>query len=236
MRKSIPTILFMVVAALAIASPSPILAASVQVTYTQGSVFKGPSQQGPWEPLRPGEAVAPVSFVRTSTDGIVELTLGDASVVRLAPDSVYEISEAFFGADQPRRYSAKLFFGKLWAKVQKFSGGLMGRFDNRIPTAVVGVRGTVYNLQAAADGSAEVYVYDGLVGVAPPVLNPGAAREEIAWPTEVSEAQWKEIILAKLQRLRIGADGRPGKPEAFDPQTVRDDWVAFNQERDARRP
>ena len=227
---------FLLAGILAFCGPPACLAAGGRVTFTQGTVFKGAARQGPWEPLHPGETVAPVSYVRTGPNGIVELTLADASVVRLAPDSIYEIDAAQFDAGQPRRYSAKLFWGKLWARVQKTAGGRLGFFENRVPTAVIGVRGTVYDLHAGVDGSADVYVYEGLVGVAPPVLAPGAPREEVTWPAQVSEARWKEIILGKLQRLRIGADGRPGSPQAFDPQAVADDWVRFNQARDAQQP
>ena len=232
-----PNHTFLLLAAIltVLAAATPV-AAEVQVTFVKGAVFRGPTQTGPWHLLSLGESITPPGFVRTADDGIIELTLPDASMIRLAPNSMYEIQEAVFEAPQPRRFSAKLFLGKLWANVHKYSGGLIGRFENRIPTAVVGVRGTVYHLVSGADRSADVYVYEGRVGVGPPVLAPGAPREEISWPAEVSEQQWEEIILGKLQRLRIGADGRPGKPQAFDPQAVRDPWVAFNQDRDARKP
>jgi hypothetical protein len=226
----------LVLAALFWGMAGPAWAAAVQVTYLEGGVFQGPSQQGPWRPLGLSETLGSQDFVQTGADGIVELTLADASVVRLAPGSLYAIQEAVFSPEQPRRYVAKLFVGKLWANIQKRSGRLIGRFDTRIPTAVVGVRGTVYNLIAARDRSADIQVYEGLVGVGPPLLVEGAAREEIQWPSQVSERQWEEIILAKLQRLRIDAEGRPGSVEALDAEAVRDRWVVFNQQRDARRP
>ena len=74
---------------------------------------------------------------------------------------------------------------------------------------------------------------EGRVGVAPPLVEAGAAKEEMAWPTEVSEKQWEEIIVSKLQRLRIMADGTPGKPEPFDPDTEKDAWIDWNRNRDA---
>jgi len=229
-------VLMLLLAAIGLIHAGTALASAVRVTYLKGGVFWGASEQGPWQPLELSRPIAPTGFVRTAEDGIVELTLADDSVVRLAPGSLYEVQEAVFVSDQPRRFVAKLFFGKLWANVQKQSARLSGRFETRIPTAIIGVRGTVYHLAADRDRSADIYVYEGLVGVGPPVLVAGAAREEIAWPTQVSEKQWEEIILAKLQRLRIESDGRPGKAQAFDPQAVRDRWVEFNQQRDARRP
>jgi hypothetical protein len=57
-------------------------------------------------------------------------------------------------------------------------------------------------------------------------------EDEIAWPAEVSEKKWAEIILARLQRLHIGADGKPGKPASFDPSLEKDEWTVWNLERD----
>lgn len=222
-----------ILAALTLLGTAPAAAHAVRITYIQGQVEQGASETGPWQPIERSATVAPGSFLRTADDGIVELTLADGSVLRLGPGSLYGIQQADFSERRPRRFSAKLLFGKLWAKIRKRSGRLQGRFETQIPTAVVGVRGTVYNLAAARDQSAEIQVYEGRVGVAPPVLAPGAARQEVAWPTRVSERQWEEIILGKLQRLRIGADGRPGQAESFDPQAVKDAWVEFNQRRDA---
>jgi len=95
------------------------------------------------------------------------------------------------------------------------------------------VRGTTYNLKAAADKSTEISVYQGKVGVGPPLLVEGGPKEEMAWPIQVSEKKWEEIILGKLQRLYIGPDGTPGKPESFDPLKEKDEWVIENQKRDA---
>ena len=75
-------------------------------------------------------------------------------------------------------------------------------------------------------------VYDGQVGVSPPLIEEGADHEEIAWPEEVTEEEWEEIILGKLQRLRIDADGQAGTPEPFVPEDEQDPWVLWNQARD----
>ncbi len=234
MNRWVATLLFLAVSTLMVAGTAG--AAAIRVSYVEGGVFQGASAQGPWHPIASAQTLDDGGFVRTADDGIAELTLTDDSVVRLAPGSLYEIQEAVFASGQPRRYVARLFFGKLWANVRKTTSQLTGRFETRIPTAVIGVRGTRYNLAQAPDRSAEIFVYEGVVGVGPPVLVEGGAHDEVAWPSQVTEKQWAEIVLGKLQQLRIDADGRPGKPQHFDPQAVRDRWVAFNMERDARRP
>jgi hypothetical protein len=100
------------------------------------------------------------------------------------------------------------------------------------PTAVLSVRGTTYDLVAAEDQSTEVSVYEGQVGVAPPPVEEGAAHEEVAWPVEVTQAEWEEIILGKLQRLRIGPDGQPEKTASIAVDEVQDEWTRWNMDRD----
>jgi ferric-dicitrate binding protein FerR (iron transport regulator) len=164
----------------------------------------------------------------------VEFTLPDGSMIRLASSTVYGIDEAVFQGKDRQRFSGKLILGRIWSKIRQRVVGKRGTYSVETPTAVMGVRGTVFNVDAAADTSTEVMVFDGRVGVEPPLVVAGADKEEIAWPAEVSEKKWEEIILSKLQRIRIGADGRPGKPASFDPETEKDPWVDWNRNRDAQ--
>lgn len=215
---------------------APVLAQSVaRVTFQTGSAFVGGSEKGPWQPLGDGERIGQGQFVKTGTDGIVELTLPDRSVIRLASETVYGIETALFTPKNERRkWSAKLILGRMWSKINRSVGGLRANYDTHTPTAVVGVRGTVFNVDAGADTSTEVSVFEGRVGVEPPLVEPGAPKTEMAWPTEVSEKKWEEVIVSKLQRLRIAADGTPGKPQAFDPDAEKDPWVDWNRNRDAK--
>lgn len=215
---------------------TPALAQGVaQVTFQEGSTFVGDSEKGPWQPLAEGKRLGQGQFVKTAADGIVELTLPDRSVIRLASETVYGIETALFTKKNKRRkWSAKLILGRMWSKINRSVGGLRANYDTHTPTAVVGVRGTVFNVDASADTSTEVSVFEGRVGVQPPLVEPGAPRTEMAWPTEVSEKKWEEVIVSKLQRLRIAADGTPGKPQAFDPAAEKDPWVGWNRDRDAK--
>ena len=213
---------------------SPALARGVaRVTYQQGNAFVGGSEKGPWQPLGDGASLDQGQFVKTAAGGIVELTLPDDSIIRLAPETVYGIQTALFTQKKKRRkWSAKLILGRMWAKINRSVGGLRANYDTITPTAVVGVRGTVFNVDAGTDTSTEVSVFEGRVGVEPPLVESGAQRTEMAWPTEISEKKWEEIIVSKLQRLRIAADGTPGKPQTFDPAAEKDSWVDWNRDRD----
>jgi len=207
----------------------------IRVTWQKGESSIGLTQKGPWQTLKSGMPVTAGSFIKTGKDSMVELTMPDNSIIRLAPDTLFELNQAFFPEDKPRRFYSKLFIGKMWAKVTIAFRGRRGTFNTSTYTAVAGVRGTTYNLKAKADKSTEISVYEGKVGVGPPLIVEGGQKEEMAWPMQVSEKKWEEIILGKLQKLYIGPDGKPGKPISFDPSKEKDEWVMWNQERDALR-
>lgn len=205
----------------------------IRVTWQKGEATIGVNQKGPWQRLRSGMAVTAGSFIKTGKDSMVELTMPDNSIIRLASDTLFKVSQALFPKDKLRRFSSKLFMGKIWAKITGVFGERRGTFNTSTHTAVAGVRGTTYNLKARADKSTEISVYEGKVGVGPPLIVEGSSKEEMAWPVQVSEKKWEEIILGKLQKLYIGPDGIPGKPLSFDPLKDKDEWVMWNQERDA---
>ncbi|MBW1821051.1 MAG: FecR domain-containing protein [Deltaproteobacteria bacterium] len=207
----------------------------VRVTWQKGEVSIGLSQEGPWKTLKSSVPVTAGSFIKTGKNSMVELTMPDNSIIRLASNTLFELNQAFFPEDKPRRFYYKLFIGKMWAKVTSAFRGRRGTFNTSTYTAVAGVRGTTYNLKAKADKSTEISVYEGKVGVGPPLIVEGGQKEEMAWPMQVSEKKWEEIILGKLQKLYIGPDGKPGKPISFDPSKEKDEWVMWNQERDALR-
>jgi hypothetical protein len=43
--------------------------------------------------------------------------------------------------------------------------------------------------------------------------------------------EW-HVIVKSFQQVSISPDGKASEPQDFDPQQDRDDWVAWNQERD----
>jgi len=207
----------------------------IRVNWQKGESSIGLTEKGPWQTLKSGMPVTAGSFIKTGKDSIVELTMPDNSIIRLASDTLFEVNQALFPEDKLRRFFSKLLIGKMWAKVTSTFRGRRGTFNTSTYTAVAGVRGTTYNMKAKADKSTEISVYEGKVGVGPPLIVEGGPKEEVAWPMQVSEKKWEEIILGKLQKLYIGPDGKPGKPVSFDPLKEKDEWVMWNQERDALR-
>jgi len=206
-----------------------------KITFQKGEVFVASGKNGPWIELRKGVTIAEGKFIKTAKDGVVELTLPDNSILRLAPNTLFKLNQAFFPKKKPIDFFCRVFLGTIWAKVTKAFGHLRGTFNIQTPTAVAGVRGTAYNLKVASNKSTVISVYEGKVGVQPPLIVEGGPKEKIEWPVQVSEKKWEEIILRQFQRLHIGPDGRPGKPGSFDPEQEKDKWVIWNQGRDANQ-
>jgi hypothetical protein len=133
-----------------------------------------------------------------------------------------------------------MILGKVWARVSRLLLG-RGRFFVETPTAVAGVRGTVYRLNLNSDRSAVVKVYDGEVEVrrqtegqeseAGPA--PLQAPKPVAGPHPVSMQEWVYIVRA-LQQININPDGTATKPFRFDIQADLNDWVRWNQMRDEK--
>jgi len=121
------------------------------------------------QPLFAGDSV------RTGKDSRAEISFGDGTSVRISDNSRLLVQQA----DTVR--SLKLLWGKLWAKVAKLSSA-QARFQVETPTAVAGVRGTVFRVEIDADTTTRVAVEEGEVEVFQPRLGRrmvrlGALRE-----------------------------------------------------------
>lgn len=186
-----------------------------------------------------GAAVAQGDILTTEESSRLELKLGDGSALRLGPRTRLQLSEAHFGGTAARRrLTAKLFFGNLWARVTSLIQGEQ-KFAIETENAVAGVRGTTFRVDARADRSVLVRVYDGAVAVggkagagAP---EEGGERHEVQGPEEVSRERWEKIVGRQMQ-IVIAADGTPGEPEQVPDDADKDDaWARWNQERDGKK-
>jgi hypothetical protein len=128
-----------------------------------------------------------------------------------------------------------LFLGRLWAKVTSVIQGDQ-KFQVETENAVAGVRGTTFRVDANADRSVLVRVYDGSVAVAkkPPLYEEKRRpdRREVPGPAEVTRDEWEKLVGRQMQ-IFISADGTPGEPEQFSPDADKDDpFALWNQQRD----
>jgi hypothetical protein len=207
---------------------------------TQISALQGKAQRtrssGARSDLRVGAAVAQGDTIETQEGARLEIRFSDGSVLRLGPGSKLQLAEAHFrGGPARRKLNARLFFGKLWAKVTSVIQGEQ-RFQVETENAVAGVRGTTFRVDANADQSVLVRVYDGTVAVAKNVASeakPGEGRREVQGPQEVTRDQWEKLVGRQMQ-IFVSADGTPGQPEPFSSEADQDDpFARWNQQRDA---
>ncbi len=216
---------------------APRLAAQTRVA--QVSALEGSAQRsrpgGAKTDLRIGAAVGQGDTLETREGARLEIRFADGSVLRLGPGAKLQLSEAHFGGRTGRKLSARLFLGKLWAKVTSAIQGEQ-KFQVETENAVAGVRGTTFRVDANQDKSVLVRVYDGEVAVAqgaPAGAPKQGERREVPGPQEVTRDQWEKLVGRQMQIL-ISADGTPGNPEPFSPDVDQDDpFARWNLQRDA---
>jgi hypothetical protein len=216
---------------------APRLAAQTRVA--QVSALEGSAQRsrpgGAKTDLRIGAAVGQGDTLETREGARLEIRFADGSVLRLGPGAKLQLSEAHFGGRAGRKLSARLFLGKLWAKVTSAIQGEQ-KFQVETENAVAGVRGTTFRVDANQDKSVLVRVYDGQVAVAqsaPAGAPKQGERREVPGPQEVTRDQWEKLVGRQMQIL-ISADGTPGNPEPFSPDVDQDDpFARWNLQRDA---
>lgn len=215
-------------------------AAAGSVTFLAGEATR--SAGGRATALATGAAIFQGDVIETGRRTRLELTLADASVLRLGPGSRVELDTAAFGASaEDRKISSRLRVGTVWAHVTRALGG-EARFEVKTDNAVAGVRGTTFRVDASRDRSCVVKVYSGAVAVAAGPLprreHLGGApdqseRKPVAGPQQVSRAEWERIVTGMMQ-VRVAADGTPGEPEQFALAEA-DEWEQWNRAQDAGR-
>lgn len=166
---------------------------------------------GPVEMLRADGTTMPLAAnqflvvgdrIRTGTGGMAELIIDNQSVLRLRENSQLSLVALQDSSRMGQGHAGtqvSLEMGRLWTKVRKWAGPLVG-FEVRLPNAIAGVHGTIFECTVHADSSAEVEVYDGVVGVT------GSKKSG-------------EVKVARGQLTSISPDGMVGVPEPLiDPQ------------------
>ena len=156
------------------------LTAAVQIM--AGSAEVHPKGLTVWQPLQDGDYVKAGDTVRTGEESTVELRWVDGTRMRLAPHTTVEVRKCTFHQIEDTQTS--LFYlrlGQIWVRLTK-KLTTDSRFEVQTPTAVAGVRGTVFSVAVAPDGRTDISVYEGMVQV---------------------RAQRHEFLLRERQRLAV---------------------------------
>ncbi len=182
--------------------------------------------------------------IETKKQSRCELSYNDGSIVRIDEQSIYTVEKALFSSEK-KEVESKLSIGKLWANLKKLIRG-KDSWRLKSPAAVVAVRGTIYRMNAGADSSTQVLVYEGQVDVRPATASgtqggmgvvPGQPRQiqaptQVAGPRVVSMREWFEIIKAQ-QQIVVRPDGSYAKSDFNMEEDAKLEWVKWNKERDA---
>lgn len=185
--------------------------------------------------------------VQVGEGGRLEIMTTGPRLIRLSQFSNLAVSSLLTDpADKSLVARFRLFVGRLWGKVLMMRQKKGHNLYVGSPTAVVGIRGTAYDMDVAQDQSTTVRVYEGQVEVYNPMQKPepGAPPKpyekphkvqgpsKVAGPHRVTQEEWEQIVLKQYQEVRITSEGIT-KPRDFDYWREREsDWVKWNEQRD----
>ncbi|MDY6904934.1 MAG: FecR domain-containing protein [Thermodesulfobacteriota bacterium] len=227
--------------------PVEITGSTAEVTLLDGSATVVSPDMKPIRGLSQGDFLKQGEGVKVGAGSKIELRLPDGSYVRFDAGTVFELKALSMDRKKnERNINVNVVFGKIWATVSKFMGR-KGRFEVSTKTSTAGVRGTKYRVNVNEDSSAVVKVYEGAVavrgnetdeaGAAAPgaVSQPHrvAGPQPVAGPHPVSMERWVYVVKS-MQQIVIRPDGTPTKPFRFSYKADRNDWVKWNEDRDAR--
>jgi hypothetical protein len=193
-----------------------------------------------WKPARSGQKLFAKDNCRTGAESSLEIRWTNGGILRIGEKSYLTVSHR---PDTSAISCAKVLSGRVWATMKKISGTGQ-QFSLESPTAVAGIRGTVFRMDVGADTGTDVAVYEGKVAVGPGAALPKAVPEpdsssrhevkgpaEVEGPREVTLSEWVTIVAG--QQIRVERSG-VFKTWQFDAgKDSTDAWVKYNLERDA---
>ncbi|HUT74197.1 MAG TPA: FecR domain-containing protein, partial [Armatimonadota bacterium] len=160
---------------------------------------------GDSRPAEIGMLVRAGERIRTGAGARVGLHWADGSRVELGPDSEFVIQRCRLNkAKHTRRSSFRLNLGEIWIRVR---GALEpgSKFEVETPTIVAAVRGTMFNVKVAPDGTTQLQVYRGEVEISG--SDSGATRDvqsggcavvsrrgfDLRGMSEAEKQSWQEV-------------------------------------------
>ncbi|MCC6860708.1 MAG: FecR domain-containing protein [Bryobacterales bacterium] len=125
---------------------------------------------GPWV-LNQGDSIKPRQIIITGADGFAVFQVADGSTFEVYPNS------RLVFRDNPGNWKDLLdvFIGKVKLHVQRF-GGQPNHNRVRTPTAVISVRGTIFNVDVEGEEATTVLVEEGQVEVRHMLLPQGSPK------------------------------------------------------------
>jgi len=181
-------------------------------------------------PLGIGDAV----YARK--ESFAEIVYSFGAVLRMDEDSKIIIEEA-----TENSVKTSTTVGNVWTNMRKLVSSKK-EFELSSPTATAAIRGTVFQMEAKADSSTDISVFEGTVAVGPgtaapqpPPSRPGdivevPGPEEIPGPYEVSLDQWRMIVAGQM--ISVNKQGKFSEQKFDAAKAAKDDFVKKNIELD----
>ena len=142
----------------------------------EGTVRYRESVDDQWKVLAIDQTLTEGAEVETIGDGRAEFVLDNKSIIRLAPDSRILVA-SYKKDDTSEKTEVFLPFGKLWTKVAQLISP-QSVFNVHLSTTIVGVQGTIFRIDVAKDGPADIRVFEGQVSMSL-ISTEGTADETI---------------------------------------------------------
>ncbi len=145
---------------------------TAKVVQLQGQVnlLKDARDTYPWA-LQVGAIVQPLQFIVTGTDGFAKLQVSDGSTFEVYPNS----KVIFRNNPGNLKDLVDMVIGRIRVHIEKL-GGQPNPNSVKTPSAVISVRGTVFDVVVTEDDDTTVAVTEGLVAVRHAVL-PGNSEK-----------------------------------------------------------
>ena len=124
--------------------------------------------EGDPAPLEVGKLVRAGDIVQTGADSSVELRWvrwAGGMRIRIGPSTRFAVTRAVVNRSSEEKESrVRVEEGTIWIRLREALTG-KSKFEVETPTAVAAVRGTVFRVTVARDGSSTVSVWEGMVVV-----------------------------------------------------------------------
>jgi len=148
--------------------------------------------------------------IQTAKDGVVWFSLSDGAKFRLGNNSQMDVDELSYETEDDT-INVRLVLGYLWSKIRKI-GSSGGKFNLHTPTAVMGVRGTEFDVVVSIDAASAVAVDEGVVDV---------------------ETEEGKVVIQSGMMSEIEFDGNPSSPAEAAPKEKRD-WNRWREQKTER--
>lgn len=134
------------------------------VSFAKGDVSFRTLDKEEWRPLALNDQVEEGYMIKTGNESSVEIKFEDGNSFLLKSNTTVGLTTARKGGDNYSKYKLSLRLGKVISNIQK-STGRESAVQIEAPTAVAGVRGTIFRSSVGSDNTSQFEVLEGAVFV-----------------------------------------------------------------------